>query len=345
MKISKHQLNKAADQGIISADQANALFDYLKTQPQTGPAFTFTNILYYFGGLIAISAMTLFMNLGWEAFGGWGIFFISIAYAGVGLLLTQKFQRAGHSIPAGICATFVVAITPLAIYGFQLAMGFWPDDSTYREYHRYIKWHWFYLELGTLVVGTAMARAYRYPFMIMPIAVTLWYMSMDIAVMLTDGRYDFQFRALFSLWFGLLTTLLAFWVDIRSRKSGDYAFWLYLFGVMTFWGGLSMQHSDSELSKFIYFCINLGLIAIGATLVRRVFVIFGAFGCFWYLQHLASEIFEDSWLFPIALTAIGLGIVYLGIVWQRNEQRITEKTRAVMPAALRELLSERTNKN
>ena len=91
MKISKHQLNKAADQGIISADQANALFDYLKTQPQTGPAFTFTNILYYFGGLIAISAMTLFMNLGWEAFGGWGIFFISIAYAGVGLLLTQKF--------------------------------------------------------------------------------------------------------------------------------------------------------------------------------------------------------------------------------------------------------------
>jgi len=26
--------------------------------------------------LIAIGAMTLFMNLGWENFGGWGIFFI-----------------------------------------------------------------------------------------------------------------------------------------------------------------------------------------------------------------------------------------------------------------------------
>ena len=23
----------------------------------------------------------------------------------------------------------------------------------YREYHRYIKWHWIYLELGTLAVG------------------------------------------------------------------------------------------------------------------------------------------------------------------------------------------------
>jgi hypothetical protein len=342
MRVSKNQLGNAAKQGIISPDQADALFDYLQSQPDTGPAFTFTNILYYFGGLIAIGAMTLFMNLGWETFGGWGIFFISMGYAGIGLMLTQKFQRSGHAIPAGICATFVVAISPLAIYGFQEAMGWWPDDTAYREYHKYIKWHWIYLEFGTLIVGTIMARLYRYPFMIMPIAVTLWYMSMDVAVMITDGHYDYEFRAFLSMWFGLLTTLLAFWVDIRSRKSGDYAFWLYLFGVMTFWGGLSMQHSDSELNKFLYFSINLGLIGIGAILVRRVFVVFGAFGCAWYLQHLASEIFEDSWLFPIALTAIGLGIVYLGIIWQRNEQAITLKVRAALPKVLQELLSERT---
>lgn len=343
MKVSKNQLSNAAKQGIISPDQAGALFDYLQSQPDTGPSFTFTNILYYFGGLIAIGAMTLFMNLGWEEFGGWGIFFISMAYAGIGLMLTQKFQRSGHAIPAGICATFVVAITPLAIYGFQEAMGWWPDDTAYREYHQYIKWHWIYLEFGTLIVGTAMARYYRYPFMIMPIAVTLWYMSMDVAVMITGGHYDYEFRAFFSLWFGLLTTLLALWVDIRSRKSIDYAFWLYLFGVMAFWGGLSMQHSDSELNKFIYFCINLGLIGIGGILVRRVFVVFGAFGSAWYLQHLASEIFKDSWLFPIALSAIGLFIVYLGIVWQRNEQKITEKIRSILPAALRELLVERAS--
>jgi len=341
--VNKNQLKNAAKHGIISPNQADALFHYLQSQPDTGPTFTFTNILYYFGGLIAIGAMTLFMNLGWEAFGGWGMFFISMGYAGIGLMLTQKFQRSGYAIPAGICATFVMAITPLAIYGIQEAMGWWPDDTSYREYHQYIQWHWIYLEFGTLAAGTAMARTYRYPFMIMPIAVTLWYMSMDIAVMITGGHYDYQFRALFSLWFGLLTTLLAFWVDIHSRKSADYAFWLYLFGVMTFWGGLSMQHSDSELNKLIYFCINLGMVCIGAILVRRVFVVFGAFGCAWYFQHLASEIFENSWLFPITLTAIGLGIIYLGIVWQRNEQAVTQKIRSVLPEALRELLSERNS--
>jgi len=175
----------------------------------------------------------------------------------------------------------------------------------------------------------------------MPVAVTLWYMSMDIAVMLTGGEYDYEFRAFFSMWFGLLTIFLAFWVDVRSRNTADYAFWLYLFGVIAFWSGLTMQRSDSELGKFMYFCINLGLIGFGAVLNRRVFVVFGALGCAGYFEHLASSIFEDSWLFPIALTVIGLLIVYLGVIWQSNEVMITTRVRKILPAELQELLSER----
>jgi hypothetical protein len=342
MKISKAQLHDAARIGIVTDEQADALYDFLQRQPGTGPAFNFTNILYYLGGMVAIGAMTLFMNLGWEEFGGWGILCIALVYAGIGLLLTHRFQHSGHAIPAGICATFVVAISPLAIYGLQQGMGWWPDESTYREYHHYIKWHWIFLELGTLAVGSALAWLYRYPFMLMPVAVTLWYMSMDIAAMLAGGNADLQFRASVSLWFGLLITAIAFWVDMRSRSSADYAFWLYIFGVLAFWCGLSLQQSDSELAKLLYFSINLGLIAIGALLVRRVFVICGALGSAGYLEHLASAIFADSWLFPVALTAIGLGIIYLGIVWQRNEQSITVVTRRILPSTVQELLAART---
>jgi hypothetical protein len=341
MKISREQLRQAAGEGMLSLEQAEALYHYLKSHPGTGPVFNFTHILYYLGGLTAIGAMTLFMNLGWEAFGGWGILAICIAYVLIGLMLTSRFEHAGYPIPAGICATFVVAITPLAIYGLQQGLGWWPDDTTYLAYHYYIKWHWIYLEFGTLIAGAVMAWHYPYPFLVMPIAVTLWYMSMDVADMLTGGGADFEFKAFVSLWFGLLTTLIAFWVDIRSRQTGDYAFWLYLFGILAFWCGLTLQHSDSELAKFIYCLINLGLIVTGAMLVRRVFVVFGALGCAGYLGHLASSIFQDSWLFPIALTAIGLGIVYLGILWQRHEAAITGRMQVLLPPALRELLAAR----
>ncbi len=342
MEVTRKKLDLAVYEKIISQQQASDLLAFLKAQPSTSPGFDFTNVLYYMGGLVAIGAMTLFMNLGWEKFGGWGILCISLAYAGIGLILANKFQNKGHAIPAGICATFVVALAPLAIYGLQQAMGWWPDDTVYREYHRYIKWHWIFLELGTLAIGAIIAWIYRYPFLQMPIAVTLWYMSMDIASMLVGGRPDFELRALVSMYFGLAMTLFAFWVDIRSSKSGDYAFWLYVFGVMAFWGGLTSQHADSEWLRFLYCCINLLLIGVGVVLVRNVFVIFGAIGCAMYLGHLANEVFEDSWLFPIALTAIGLGIIYLGVIWQRNEQRITQKVRTYLPAPLRQLLEERT---
>lgn len=341
MEVTRKKLELAVTEEIISQQQADSLFTFLRALPSTGPGFDFTHVLYYMGGLVAIGAMTLFMNLGWEKFGGWGIFCISLAYGGVGLMLAGKFQKKGHAIPAGICAAFVVALAPLAIYGLQQAMGWWPDDTTYQEYHRYIKWHWIFLELGTLAVGAIIAWIYRYPFLQMPIAVTFWYMSMDIAAMLAAGRPDFELRALVSLYFGMAMTLFAFWVDVRSTKSGDYAFWLYLFGVMAFWGGLTSQHTDSEFLKFLYCCINLLLIGVGVVLVRRVFVIFGAIGCSIYLGHLANEVFEDSWLFPIALTAIGLGIIYLGVIWQKNEQNITRKVRSYLPQPLKELLEER----
>lgn len=343
MKITRKNLDDAVRKEIITAGQAVKLHDYLQSLPSVGPTFNFTNVLYYLGGFIAIGAMTLFMNLGWESFGGWGIFFISLAYAGIGLMLTGRFQEKHYPIPAGICATFVVALTPLAIYGLQQALGLWPDESAYREYHKYIKWHWIYLELGTLVVGLIVAWRYKYPFLIMPLAVTLWYMSMDVAVMIMGDRYEFQFRALVSMYFGLLMIFVALWVDFRSREEADYAFWLYIFGAIAFWGGMTAQDSDNELSKFIYFCVNIFMIVAGVVLVRRVFVVLGAIGACIYLGHLAWDVFEDSWLFPITLTAIGLLIIYLGVLWQKNEKVLTEKSRSLLPRKLKAFLESKAN--
>lgn len=341
MKITPKNLQEAVDAEILSAEQAEKLTAFFQSRADVGPSFNFTHVLYYLGGLIAIAAMSLFMTLGWEAFGGWGIFFISLAYAGVGLKLSNSFQARGYAIPAGICATFVLALTPLAIYGIQQGLGVWPDESVYREYHQYVKWHWLYMELGTLAVGVIMVWRYRYPFLVFPIAVTLWYITMDITAIIAEGDITWELRKLVSMYSGLLVIGLAFWVDFRSRNKADYAFWLYLFGVLAFWTGLTLQESDSELSKFFYFLINLGLIGSGVILVRRVFVVFGAMGACFYLGHLAWDVFKDSLLFPIVLTAIGLLIIYLGVLWQKNEQVLTRKLRQLLPHQLREFLESR----
>lgn len=341
MKITKEKLVKAEREGIITSRQVEDLYTFFNREFENTPQFTFTHVLYYLGGLVAIGAMTLFMTLGWETYGGAGIVVISAIYAFVGLLLTNTFSARRLVIPAGICGTFVVCITPLAIYGLQQWLGVWPDESVYQDYHRQVKWHWLYMELGTLAAGVILAWRLQYPFMVMPIAVTLWYMTMDIAVIITGDDYSWELRKIVSMYSGLLMLGLAFWIDIRSRHNADYAFWVYLFGVIAFWGGLSLQNSSSEWSKFFYCCTNLVMIGVGALLLRRVFVIFGAIGICLYLSHLASDVFKNSWGFPISLTLIGLGVIYLGIVWQKHEKAITDKCRVFLPTPLRELLESR----
>lgn len=342
MKMTRADLTAASEAGIVEPAAAERLWAFLEERNTSAPGFRGTHVLYYLGGLIAISAMTLFMTLGWERLGGMGLLGISIAYAVLGLIATHYLlYRKQLEIPAGITATFVLALTPLAIYGLQEMLG-WrpPHEWSYRDYHRYIDWNWLMMEHATLAAGAVMLWRYRLPFLVMPVAVTLWYMSMDFVPFLTGSAdyWDWELRKTVSLCFGIATMALAFWVDLRSGRRRDHAFWLYLFGVMTFWGGLSAMDSNSELGKFIYCLINLAMIAIGTLLVRRVFAVFGALGVAGYLGHLSYTVFRDSLLFPVALSAIGFGIVYLGVVWGRHEAAVGAALRARLPAPLRGLL-------
>ncbi|WP_100644004.1 DUF2157 domain-containing protein [Alteromonas facilis] len=341
MRVNKASLQNAVDKGIISLEQAQALETLWQESPATGPRFSTTHVLYYFGGLVAIGAMSIFMNLGWETFGGAGISILSLIYMSAGILLSKHFVSKHLHTPAGITAAFSVCVTPLLIYGIQHWLGFWPDETTYTEYHRHIQWHWLYMELGTLAVGATLLWRYKFPFIMLPIALTLWYMSMDVAVMLSSGESDWELRRLVSLYSGLIMIVFAVWIDLRTRQTHDYAFWLYLGGAFAFWGGLTLLDSGSQWSRLAYCGINILMIAFGIALTRKVFVILGGIGVFIYLAHLASVVFKDSWLFPIALSILGLAIIYLGIIWQRHEQRLSTQLQQKLPDKIRTLFFPR----
>jgi hypothetical protein len=347
-RIGREELDGAVREGIVSAAQADRLQEYLgrSTVIHEQPRFSFVHVLYYLGGMIAIGAMSLFMTLGWNSLGGWGGFVTAIVYGVLALSLSYWFMERRHLyIPAGIMATLAVVTVPLAIFAAQMALGYWGENKPYRDYHAFIDWRWIMMELGTLGIGAILLWRYRFPFMLMPIAVTLWYMSMDLVpfVFGAERVYDWELRKFISVYFGLCMVLLAFWVDLRSRASRDYAFWLYLFGVLTFWGGLSLMNSGSELAKLAYCGINVLMIFAGAVLGRRVFAVFGGLGVAGYLGHLSSRVFKDSLAFPFALSLIGIAIVWLGVLWQRREAQWTARLRGFLPAPLRELVEARAN--
>ena len=106
----------------------------------------------------------------------------------------------------------------------------------------------------------------------------------------------------------------------RAPASEDFAFWCYLFGLMAFWGAMTSMDSGSEVKRFIYLLINLGLIGLAVKLKRTVFLVFGAVGVYIYLGHLAWEVFQDSVFFPFVLALLGLSLI-LGTVWGQRYWR------------------------
>lgn len=332
MNISRKRLDEAVGQGIISDEQADALAAFFDARHRDTPRLDVTHALYYVGGLIAIGAMTLLMSLGWDAYGGAGMVAISTLYAVVGLVITRSLARRGLAVPAGIGATFVVCLTPLAVFGLHAWLG---DGRVGAGEGRELL-----MSLATLAAGLAMLWRYRYPFVVMPMAIAFWF-SVAETTTLIGGGMSWEPKTLVSTYSGLLMVGVALWIDIKTRRTADFAFWLYAIGALVFWSGLTFRYAEGLTTSPVYLVINLLMMSAGVVLVRRALVGLGGLGLFGYLGYLASSVFEGSWLFPVSLTALGLSIVYLGVFWQKHEATIVNRARRLLPRPVRKVLEPR----
>jgi hypothetical protein len=343
MKVFKEDFDWAAARGLITPEQSDALWEALSDKVSDRPQFNFASVAYYFGALIVIAAMSWFMTLAWESFGGAGIFTIASLYALLFVLAGRTLWfHQNLKVPGGLLFSIAVCMTPLAIYGLQRWTGMWPqgDPGAYRDYHIWVKASWLPMELGTILAALIALKFVRFPFLTAPIAFTLWYMSMDLTPLLFgQTEFTWEQRLLVSLWFGIATLVAAYLVDIRTRRrDGDFAFWLYLFGLLSFWFGMTIMRSDSEIQRFIYCLIDLGLMLLSVILRRKVFMVFGAFGVFSYLSYLAYSIFQNSLMFPFVLTALGISIIYFGVLYQRNSRSMERLFDRLLPEGFKRLL-------
>jgi hypothetical protein len=343
--IDERDLEAAVAAGIIDSGQSERLlaFAAARIDPARPAKFDFSHILWYAGALIVIGAMGLFTTLAFEQMGGRALTATAIVYAAIAIAIAHRlWNRPGLRVPAGLLVAVAVSMTPLAIFGIQASYGLWPsgfeEPDRYGDFYVWIKGSWLFMEIGTVLVGALALRFYPFPFIAAIMALSLWFMSMDLTPWIFRGeQWSWQMREIVSMWFGLAVMVGAIALDLRKWAAGDFPFWLHLCGIVAFWGGLSLQESDSELAKAFYCLINVALVLLAVFLMRRVYAVFGALGVAGYLGHLADEVFADSLLFPIALSAIGLGIIAAGIFYFRRRGNIHAWLSTNLPPALRKL--------
>ncbi|MFB4392419.1 MULTISPECIES: DUF2157 domain-containing protein [unclassified Pseudomonas] len=338
-RFDAKDLAKAVNAGVLQPGQDQALLTFLRQQAEPLGSFQLAHVAFYFGALLIMGAMGWLLTEAWMRIGDGALLAIALVYIAALTLFALSLQRRGQAVAAGVLAAVAVSIVPLAVFALERLLGWWPLEDSQADYHEYynqVQGGWLLMEAATVLAGVLMLRLVPFPFIVMPIAVALWFMSMDLSEWFHGEVFSWDQRREVSLWFGLGLLLVFLLVDGRTRR--DYAFWGYLAGLMAFWGGLTLIDSDSEVGKASYCLINLVLMGLAVLLRRPLFMVFGALGVAAYLGYLSHEVFAESLLFPVVLTLIGLGVIGLGLVYQKRREQLSNSMRANLPQWLQHAL-------
>ncbi|HLW92603.1 MAG TPA: hypothetical protein VKS78_15065 [Roseiarcus sp.] len=355
--IDPGELQAAVEAGVIDAPARDRLLTFFANRisaPPLPPAvpskFDVTHVLYYAGALLVMSAMGLFSNAAFNALGGYALAATATVYAaGFVALGSALWRKPELRVPAGLSIAVAVSMTPLAIYGVQDALGLWSADKPdkYRDFFPLINASWVYMEMGAIVAAAFALRFFPFPFIVMIASIALWFMSMDLAALLVkhyggdNWLGDWELRRRVSYCFGAVMILVAWTLDVLRPKAGDFGFWLHLFGALTFWGAISASSESMEIGKAVYCLLNVLLIGFAIFLNRRIYAVLGTIGVAGYLSYLAFDVFQDVLAFSFVVSLIGLGVIFLGIFYQKRQKAIGAALDVVLPAALRALRPER----
>lgn len=335
MKILKQDFLFIGKNLNISNDKLNAFWTDLEITKSTGTGL-FTKYLYYFGAMIVIAAMAWFIDLGFHTFGSGGIFLIASLYACLFAFIGSKiWHKKNLRIPGGILLTLAVCMVPLAIYNLEAYFNLW-QESHVRDYYTFydrIEKKWVPIEAITMFIGATLLYFYRFPFLTVPIFFFGWLLSYDIVPFIFEETYSVNLQNWIACIFGL--TLIAFGFINDREKNEDFAFWNYLFGTLSFWIVLILLFWVNEFTTFIFCLVNLLMMCFSIFAKRKILLIFGVLGVLIYLFHLFYNLFEDSFIFPFILSLIGVFVIYMGILYQRNQHQIEMFMLGLLPINFR----------
>jgi hypothetical protein len=340
LSLTSSDIYLAAEQGVLLQEDAERLvrwgfeqhFNQSRlAEPKALPVerrkgLNLVTIAYYFGAMLMISACAWFLGDKWDALGSPGILGTVIVYILIAAGLGGWLRNKGYIIGGGLLITVAVCLVPLLTYAIEDITGLWPSahPGPYENYYPWINGSWIVMELATIAAAAIALRYVRFGFLTAPIAFSFWFLSMDLAALLSkNANLSSETREWISVAVGLCTLLVGYGLEKFSHKPGeprseDFAFWCYLFGMMAFWGGLTWMNSESEVRRGLYALLNVSFIWLAVKLRRSTFLVFGALGVHLYLGHLAYEVFKDSFFFPFVLALLGLSLILLTVWFQRR---------------------------
>jgi hypothetical protein len=346
-----------ADHGLIRSDQVQAIRAHVaRVSGLTPPAadshtmdltvrpviterragLNLVTVAYYFGAFMILLAYTFFLGLQWEDLRRGGQALAACGTVASLWLVGRLLRGRGYPLAGNLLIFAGTGVTALAVYSVLRLAGLWPESAeaeAYRDFYRTIDGNWVILEAVCIAVALAAAWWTRFPLLTLLIGFWGWYLSMDLTEAIT-GHGDFAWGPVewsVGAVIGLAMLAIGVWLQ-RRRDAREWSLWFYIFGHVAVLGNLAaLALDDGPVLGLLFLTVYLGFVVASVWLQSRVFLVFGALGCYAYVSKLAFDVFAGSLGFVFGLALVGLLIVLSAVGYQRYVQPWL--TRQLAPAA------------
>jgi hypothetical protein len=274
------------------------------------PRWSSSSFLLYAGAFTVLAAASaayayLSTQYGDGALVGWTLLMLVVL-----ALLALVLRRRGPWLAAGLFAYLAVA----AFGTFVGALFTWWGWNGGHDQHLFRGWHWVSWLLVVLVlIAAAVALAlYRFPLLVLTIAVLVWYLVTDVV---SGGG---SWSAVVTLLVGLV------YLGAGLVANRVYGFWLHVASGLLVGGALLFWWHSSTVDWWLLFVTGIVFISIGQATRRSSWAVLGALGMLGAATHFSIDwtnggfaFFEDRearlWAPIVVFAVLGFIFVALGL--------------------------------
>jgi hypothetical protein len=268
------------------------------------PRWSSASYLLYLGAFTILSASGaayayLASQYGDAAFVGWTLLMLAVLLAVAGWL-----RRGGPWVAAGLFAYLSVSAFGTFVGALFTWWGWGGESGSAGPFRG---WHWVAWLLIVIVLAASVAalRAYRFPLLVLTIALFAWFLVTDVV---SGGG---SWSAVVTLFIGIAYFFVALAVD------RVYGFWMHVVSGLLVGGALIYWWHSSTADWWLVVLSSVLFIAIGVSAARSSWTVIGSLGLLAAAVHFSIDwasggrfgLPTKGWV-PIVVGA-GLGFVFV----------------------------------
>ena len=334
---------------IITSSQRDELINLIDSKDsESTPAPLVVRIMYYIGGFIMLCAMIYLMSHTIQHSSYFVILILGTVYAGLFLSLGEFLWKRNEKFPAGILYFLFITSIAFIITDIEKMTGFFPRFSDFdrlENFSELCRMPIFVVSIFTIISNTILQKFRNSSILAIP-TITSSYSIFIICLNYLIGSKNWGIEI--STWAGLIFAvaliIIAFIKD-RLAKA-DYSKWMYLFGAIGLYQALIFIFNDYFNSEVAFGTVQIQVFILstiyfifGTIIQRKPFTIIGILGIIEYIMYLEFHyIKNNTTLLTSTILITGLLILYAGVLYNKNSDKIITLIEKLLPEKTRKYL-------